>query len=167
MIRYNGYSNLVDLNQPGVFALVHVRTKRMYLSYSNNMLTAVGDHLSKAKAGTHTNNNLNKQYSNLRLYIIEVCDSNTVRSQYAYWYKKLQPGYNLVPAPQYRTRIDVDKEYRILVKLVSRSYSAIVLGVFSKMSEAIEFRKLVDSQVHIVPIYCTNELTRTYVLEHR
>lgn len=163
MIKYSGYSNLVTLNQSGVFALVHVRTKSMYLSYSNNILVAVGQHLSKASTGTHDNSFLNKHYSNLRLYIVELCDSNIVREQYSYWYNKLQPLYNKVPPPQYRVRIEVDHKYQILVKLVSKSGKHLVIGVFDKMEDAKMFKAVVQSQEHIRPLYASNELTRKYM----
>lgn len=164
MIKYTSYSNLLSLNQPGVFALVHVRTKSMYLSYSNNILTAVGHHLSKASTSTHDNSFLNKHYSNLRLYIIELCDSNIVKEQYAYWYHKLQPLYNKVPPVQYKVRIEVDHLYRILVKLVTRSNKHLVIGVFDKMEDAKVFRDLVLVQEHIRPVYACNELTKNYIL---
>lgn len=163
MKKYTGYSNLVTLNQSGVFALVHVRTKSMYLSYSNNILTAVGQHLAKASTGTHDNSFLNKHYSNLRLYIVELCDSNIVKEQYAYWYHKLQPLYNKVPPVQYRVRIEVDHLYRILVKLVTNSNKHLVIGVFDKMSDAKKFKAHVLEQEYIRVIYASNELTRKYI----
>lgn len=171
MFKYKGYSNLVELNQPGVFALVHVRTKSMYISYSNNILKSVSEHLSHAKKGTHVNSNLNKQYKNLRLYIIEICDYSNCKYQCAYWYKYYKDqGYNLYnkrKPVQYRVAIEIDiRTYKVLVQLVNKRKERIVLGVFDKVQEAEQFALLVQSQEVIRPLYATNELTRLYVLEH-
>lgn len=167
MIKYKGYSNLVELAQPGVFALVHYRTKAMYIGYSNNMLVSISDHLSKAKTGTHECKELNKMFKNLRLYVIEYSNSPKVRA--AYWYKQYSSLgitlYNQRVPVNYKARIEVGSDYLVYVKIVTNRNDALVLGVFTTMAEAKQFYDIVASQEQIVPIYATNELTRKYVEE--
>lgn len=172
MKKYSSYSSMAELLQPGVFAFVHARTKAMYLTYSNNMLAAIGTHLQSAQESTHICPSMNKQFKNLRLYIIETCTSrDNAKEQFGYWYRelsKIHKMYNRVPPTQYRVRVEIDNNAkRIFVKLVSNSNSQIVLGVFNKIEEAETFATVVRSQDYLRPIYSTNSLTISYLQEQR
>ena len=167
MFKIRSYSNIVELAQPGVFALVHVRTGTMYITYSNNMLTSISSHISRAKIGTHECAPLNKQFKNLRLYVLEYCEYSNIRVRHAYWYNLYKALghklYNRVPPVQYKARVIVTKDFFVHVELINKNKDILILGVFDKISDANEFCTLVNSQVPIAPMYATNELTRKYV----
>lgn len=168
MIKYKSYSNLLELGQSGVFALVHYRTKAMYIGYSNDILISVSHHLAKARAGQHECKALNKQYKNLRLYVLEYSNDPKIRCSYWYnYYSNL--GYHLYnrrSPVKYKLRIEIGSNYLVYVKIVTSRNDSQVIGVFSTLDEATEFYNFVLTQEQLRPILADNELTRKYVEEH-
>lgn len=166
MKKINSYSNIVSLARPGIFAFVHYRTKSMYITYSNNMLTAISSHITQAQDGVHSNKSMNKYFKNLRLYVIEECDSSNLTVQHSYWWKQFeQQGYkfyNTRPPLQYKVRTVILVDYSVQVQLINKNREVLVLGVFDNIQEANTFQQLVQSLDPIRPLYYNNLLTKSY-----
>jgi hypothetical protein len=153
--------SLSNLIQPGIFGIVNNRN--IYIGYSRNLLKAIAEQLDCIKSGTSY---LTADIDSCEVIIIETCTEHLKEKQ-AYWVDKyISDNYKVVNTSRllrYRPRIRVDKEFRVLVELVSKSNKSRVVGVFKKVSQATEFVELLRKNNPIIPLYADNAETREYL----
>ena len=156
---------LMDMNKPGVWAFVNDRDRIVYLSYTNNILTAVSRNLKELNDKTHSCRRMIRDKSKLQIQIIE---SGCQKAKLGYWVDFYRNrGYSLYRNNNgevtYKTRVAVTSDYLIHVLLVNKRNDKIVVGVFSKMEEAKSFIQThYPDKIHKI-VYSDNPLTKEFL----
>lgn len=158
-----------------VYALVHEGNKKVYISYSKNVVTSLArlleDVKDKKSIYKHLIDDAPKLEFKVLDYINTTDDSLDISLKLDYnieLYKQL--GYTLYndkyKLKKLKVSIEVDESInRIFVRLKSQDrHKSIVVGVFDKMWDAQEFACCFDSMSIVVPVYATNELSVKYFL---
>ncbi len=150
-----------------VYGLFNDQGKKVYIGYSNNTPKTLCNNLLDLKYS-------NKDFNLLEFKIIEAIeDSNRLKVRYEYWVSHYSNEgwemYRNFKAVQYKLRIEVKNDelvkgggnVLIYVKLVSRGYREVVVGVFDDLDECNKF--VADNYSNIIDvIFCSNELTIKY-----
>lgn len=163
---------MYNLSRSGIYALIDKRSRYVYICYSHDVIQSLSRNISQIASRTHRYKQLVRSRKRLDFVYLENIhyeDSRIdIASKVHYWieyYKNLEyTVLNKVKIKQYKVRTDITTDKIIHVKLISRSYKELVVGVFDNMIEANEFAKLYKQMNFITPIYSTNALTRAYVV---
>lgn len=160
---------LSSLPDKCIYGLFNDRDKKVYIGYSSNTLRTLYSNITNLKYS-------NKDFDQLEFRIIEpIEDNNRLRVRYQFWvsdYSNKGWGmYRDYKAVEYKVRIDIKNDqrfvyggnYLLYVKLVSRGYKELIVGVFDSLEECNKFVSLHYSNIHDI-IYADNELTRKYRL---
>lgn len=166
----NLMDNLTHLPEMCVFGLVHEPTKTMLLFRTKNIVTALSRIINEYK---YSNNKVLK----LPLIVFEeIKDSNNLWVRYNYWGKYYSDlDYVILNRCKYnikyklRTQIlgDFRKKYNSLpmfyVKVVSRRYKEVIVGIFDKVDDMNSFLETHYPNNRIDNItYSNNSLTKEY-----
>lgn len=131
------------------------------------MLQSIVPHLTQIRDRVHPCIPSNSKVKNLQLIVIETCSEDLLRVRHGYWIEHYRNTgytvYNKKDGLKYKVRIVVDKEFNVLVQLVSKRYDYTTIGVFNKVQEAQEFVDKVKLNNPIIPIYADNEQTKLYL----
>lgn len=159
--------SLSDLIQPGIFGIIHNRN--IYIGYSNNMLQAVSRQLTSIQDKVNVHFSSDTPINELQVVIIEtlVDTPHLLKIRQTYWVDDyILQGYQVVNTNRllrYHTRIRVDANYNVLVELVPRNKKSIIVGVFSKVSEAQAYSDFLNLSDPIIPLIADNDLTKQYL----
>lgn len=170
-ISYNQHllDNLNHLPEMCIFGLISETNKAIYIYRTKNIVTALNRIIKEYK---YSNKNILK----LPLIIIEdIKDSNNLWVRFNFHISNYSNiGYTIMNKPRnsikYKLRISIQGDFRMksdvrplfYVKVVSRRYKEIVVGVFDHISYMQEFidahyPNTIDSLV-----YSSNSLTQEY-----
>jgi hypothetical protein len=150
----NYRNKLVDLLQPGIFGIINNRNKSIYIGYGVNMLQAVSLQLSLVQNKASTYFPHTTKPSSLQVFIIETIspgeDSDSLKLSQTQWADKYtSDGYKVLNTARllrYNVRIRVDKNYNVLVELVSSNgRKRKVAGTFKSIIDAEEYANLLKS----------------------
>lgn len=127
-------------NQKGILALENSRNKRVLLVRSSDVLTTLSRILKECKSRNKKYRLLNKEFRQIEIKLV---DTNNDRISYAKWLAQYQSQgytfYSSYKAVQYSLKTDIDYLGHVIVKLVSRSYSEVIVGYFDSIEEADNF----------------------------
>lgn len=161
------FQDLVTIPKRCVYALVNERDKKAYIAYSSNTLGSICNLISS--------NKLQEDWSKLQIKILEtIQSSNKLKIRYQHWTTYYaNNGYRLYrdyKAVQYKLSIDVIEDHKrgvenrllFIVRLVSRGYKSVTVGVFGSMEEMNEFIRLHYTVIDDI-VCADNELTKKYL----
>lgn len=166
------FQELIKLPSQGIYGFFNSNDKRFYIGYSVNLPNALPQVIQRLESSNKVFNN-DKPRIQFRL-IEPILNKDALRMRHAYWvkfYKGL--GYLPYKEPKvcnYKLRIDVVNEtlgrgtgkYHFYVKLVSRGYRELVVGVFDNVLEMETFISDHYKEVNNI-IYSSNSLTNDYL----
>lgn len=168
----NLFQELNSLPKQCVYGLFNEIDKRVYIGFTINILVTLPRLLNNIN---YSNSLLKADLSKLEFRIIETIKENkSLRLRYQYWCRNYSNnGYMLYreyKAIQYRTRIEVIRNpldertdlYMCAVKLVSRGYKELTVGLFSNAAEAEAFVSEHYTSIDSI-IYADNYLTKRYL----
>lgn len=160
------FEELKNINKAGVFILKDAQTNSVYINYSSNIAQALARLL-----------NTNLYFPKYSFEILDIVTNNInlrVRCQY---YKDLYSsnGYNIINPKRvsnYKVVIEPIRDFRykelgrfiLSIKLVSRGYKELVVGVFNDYETLQRFLDQYYAGNLVTDIkYADNELTREYL----
>lgn len=168
----NLFVELNKLPKQCIYGLINNTDKRIFLGYSTNIVTALGRLIN------YSNNLFKDDLDKLELIVIEpIKNSNDLRLKLKYWFKEYSnKGFLFykkpINLPSYKLRIDLMADFRNVkegnylcyVKLISRRYRELTVGVFNTYGEAELFCKkyYINGQVNNI-IYSNNKLSKEYL----
>lgn len=137
---------LLQLNIPGVFALINPVDKKIYIGVGVSMLKAVIrllDDLTTNKAYSEIGADLR----HLQFTVLENCDRSLTRHglgiKLAWWVQKYeQEGYGLYSSnkgSRLRVNTFLDASGHVNVEIVSGGNKRVIVGVFKRVKEADQF----------------------------
>lgn len=148
----------------GILALENARDKRVLLIRSSDVLASLNRVIGLAKSRNKRWRLLYKDYRKLEIKLV---DTSNTRMAFEYWvevYSKLgYTFYSSYKAVQYVICTDVDSDYRVVVKLRSKSKYEIILGLFDTIKDAeafIDYAYPTKDVKHIA--YALNQRSREY-----
>lgn len=151
----------------GLYCFINKEDKRLYITWSIDLLRSVTRHIGMLCSGVHNYRNMQLDCNKLEFEFIETIedDRSDISLKYQYWveyYKEL--GYTLYAENQvskYKVVIKIKKSL-VYVTLKSTYYTNIVVGVFNNMPEAEEFASIINNLKIISPIYAINDLSKKF-----
>lgn len=161
--------DLLDYSTPGVWGFFNDKDKRFFISYSNNILSAVSRNISQIQDKTHTCRKLIRDLPHLNFVLLARSVQDTkdlkllaVELSDSFKAKGYTP-YNSKLLVSYKLRTVITKDYKIHVLLVNKRNDKIVVGVFDNIDEAHTFTQsnYPNNKVHKV-IYSDNSLTKEF-----
>lgn len=161
--------DLLDYSTPGVWGFFNDKDKRFFISYSNNILSAVSRNISQIQDKTHTCRKLIRDLPHLNFILLARSGQDTkelkllaVELSDSFKAKGYTP-YNSKLLVSYKLRTVITKDYKIHVLLVNKRNDKIVVGVFDNIDEAHTFTQssYPNNKVHKV-IYSDNSLTKEF-----
>lgn len=162
------FAELLDTSCSGIWGLVNEADRKIYLSYSNNILSSISRNISDLKSRCHSCRDLNNDLSKLSIIIVE---RNTPSSQLKLSLSNWMDNYRnnnyglyreFIPV-SYKLRKVVSKDYLVHVLLVNSRNDKIVVGIFDKMDLADQFINTHYKDNITKVIYSDNQLTGNYI----
>lgn len=147
-----------------VYALINDSDRRVYVSYSVDVLLAIRRLLVDYAV-------LDADYKSgkLRIAILETASDKRTMQLYVehYQIKYESLGYSFYKRNkfiQYKVQITIESDRLVYVFLVSRNYSKLIVGIFSKMDQARAFKAVLESSNPVLPVFALNGHTRRHCL---
>lgn len=166
------------LNQPrsAIFALYNRKTNRVHLTLAKNFVKHLSTISMGMQDGTFKHKQMVRDKDDLEVVVLETLpphELETLRIHMHYWYlycrdlgmKFYTKKCHIIFRPRTRIGLDYNGNTVVFVELVTRRNNAEVVAVFEKMYEAEEYIRDYLVGEFIVPVYATNELTKSYVTE--
>lgn len=161
--------DLLDYSKPGIWGFINEKDKRVFISYSNNILASVSRNISQIQDKSHSCRKLIRDLPNLTFVMLVCNDSTKTRKIRAVELMDSFVSRGYVPYTNklivsYKIRIVVTTDFKIHVLLVNRRNDKTVIGVFDKMDEASSFiqHNYPNNKIHNV-IYSDNSLTKEFI----
>lgn len=162
---------LVSLPEKSIYGFFNESDKICYIGFSRNTLSALNRNIQEFK---YRNNLIKQDLGKLEFRIIETIDDvNNLRIRYQYWvdhYTKMgYKSYRCYTAVGYKLHIEVigdlihsyNRKFLFHVKLVSRGYHELIVGIFDNKEEMDSFISREYRNIDRV-VYADNKLTRDY-----
>lgn len=162
-------NTLSQLPNMCVFALVNEKDKKIFIGKTTNLVTYLGRLINECQYS-------NKELLTLPFIILEsITDKPNLYVRFNYWINYYSnKGYLIYKKPKYRLnyklRIDLMGDFRMqyearhlfYVKILSRRYRELVIGVFDKIYDAEAF--IADNYPNGIEsvVYSSNSLTKEY-----
>lgn len=134
---------LMNLSQPGCYAIINEKHKMFHIKTSQNVLTSLATTLSDIFNKTYHIKQLSKdlKYINIKLLQLgELKDEKVTRLK---WYKLLlskgYKPYTLIASAHYTKKAVLLDNGKAQVRLVTRGKRAVPIKDFNSMQEAIEY----------------------------
>lgn len=147
-----------------VYALINDSDKKVYVSYSVDVLLAIRRLLADYAV-------LDADYKSgkIRIAILEtISDKKTMQLYVEHYQVKYEGmGYSFYKRNRfvhYKIQIAIETDRLVYVFLVSRNYSKLIVGIFSKMDQANAFKKVLENSNPILPVFALNGHTRRHCL---
>lgn len=161
---------LLDIPEVGVYGLINETEKKVYITYSEDMLGGISRLLRNIKDNNTGYRELRRDIDSLSIKIIETVNydytKRDLRDLFRYWSEYyVLLGYTLYrsyKALQCIVAIEMLPDLRVAVTLRNKALKGIIMGIFKTMSEANSFVQMYNSMDIIVPVYALNEDTREY-----
>ncbi len=163
------WQELSNIPNKCIYGIFNDVDKKVYIGYSSNTIRTIYSNMS-----TLVYSNMSSDWDKLDFRIIEIIDDPArLKIRYQYWVSdysnKGWTMYRDYKAVEYKVSIDIKNDpslvsgskYLLYVKLVSRGYKELIVGVFDDLDKCNEFVSLHYSNIHDI-IYCDNELTQKY-----
>lgn len=135
--------NLFNYPDMCVFGLINSKDHKIYLGYTINLPQALARIIKETKL---SNNKLNNDWNKLELVILETfTDRSNLRVRHKWYFNEYSNKgwmfYNKISnSTRYKLRLDIvsDKglDYKVKVKLLTRRYKEVVVGVFDTYEDA-------------------------------
>lgn len=163
--------NLLNIPSKSIYCFINEADKIVHISFSRNTLLSIYRNIQMIKQG----HGLLSQHSDkLSFRIIEtIVNDLDLRIRYQYWVRYYQAqGYQLYRsynAVGYKVILGVMSDaltskqglYHFCVKLVSRGYRELIVGVFNFESDAKLFIETHYTSIDRI-VYADNDLTRRF-----
>jgi hypothetical protein len=151
--------DILEWSRSGVFLAINARDSQVYISHSNNMLNAMTKLLERFKIGDGW------EYQILETFSGSTRNRMLIVQKYIEIYNKSFSVLNKKIPLKYTPGVQVinGPPFRVEVFLRSRNNRKMVVGVFKKMKDAIEFLDKHYSVEVTKIVHATNELTREYL----
>lgn len=169
------FQNLINYPDMCIYGLVNEIDKKIYLGYTSNLPLALSRIIKDSK---YSNNKLNKDFKKLELIIVEkITDRKNLRLRCKSWVNEYSNnGWMLykkeTKLPTYKLRIDVyrdearwtDEDLLVYVRLITRGYKELTVGVFSDYEEATIWSKenYPSNSINSI-VYAKNALTQEFL----
>ena len=163
----------LKLHKGGIAAFVNKVDQMIYIADTNSMLKFLERNTYKIVNGSHNYPRLMEDYKKLEFIVVEYIEDVETRKYLLGYYinKYINAGYKLYNRINYRKcYIASVTDYihtRIYVVLRNAGYKDVVLGVFDSYKESELFKAGLFNSPFILPVCCTNALTRAYMIEHQ
>lgn len=172
----NLYKEMYKLSSsPGIYALENTKDKRVLIFGSKNPLLYIAQLVSKVsvKSKNHKSQALIKDKKNLKLITLETgfkansSFDDVSKWSVLYWYNEYSrngyTSYTKVKPLQLILHVRVHYQYGAMVELRNKAGKAIVVGVFSMMSDAMSWIDTYYPDLdYINPIFACNLETINY-----
>lgn len=151
----------------GIYAFVNEEDRKIYVGYSKNIVTAFSRLVQNLKYS-----NMQEDADKLKFVILEnIVTERSLRLRYEYWSRKYSnEGWSLYRsyrAVSYRLRVDLFSDHSerslIGVKIVSRGYKELTVGVFESVGESRAFINEYYKDGVDNLIYASNRLTKEFI----
>lgn len=164
------FKSMYELPRMGIFEIRNDRNKEVYISYSKNLVQSVSRNILEMKDKIHVYKPLNYNIRDWKFSIIETlsrndslldisCKVRVVEHEYRNKGYTVKLHKNIM---QLRFRVDIDNDFKVYCKLITKSYNEYVVGIFKNMKDAEYFVDMYRNMGTIIPVYANNELTREY-----
>lgn len=167
---------LINYPEMCIYGLINTKDRKIYLGYTSNLPLALARIVKDIK---YSNNKLNKDAGKLELCILEtITDKKNLRLRYKFHQNDYSnKGWLLykrdTKLPTYKLRIDImansdgewSKESLVGVKLITRGYKELTIGVFQRYEEAVEWSDAAyeDKENIVNIVYASNKLTEKFL----
>ena len=136
--------NLFNYPELCIYGLINSKDHKIYIGYTTNLPSALSRIIKETK---YSNNKLKQDWNKLELIILEtITDRKNLRVRHRFYNNDYSnKGWMLYNKnsnlTSYKLRIDVmnngiGKDLNVQVKLISRRYREIVVGIFNTYEEA-------------------------------
>lgn len=140
------FKYLLLTNQPGVYALINEKDKKVYIGCSNAPIVALSKHIAMLANRTHPLKEIKKDRNKLKMSILCSCEGpykelhklieieNAIKRGYEL--------YNIENLPQYKARIRLihnkypGEGYKVVVQLVNKGKRTFDVRQFNNRTEA-------------------------------
>lgn len=159
---------LLKLSVSGVWGFINPTDKRIFISHSSNILSAISRNIQQIQDKSHSCRKLLRDLPHLQVTVFDVnlsAKDRKIRS--VHWlneYKQLgYTPYKDSIAVSYKLRTVITKNYEIQVQLVNKRNDKIIVGVFDKIDLATEFiQSTYPNNIVNRIIYSENSLTTLF-----
>jgi hypothetical protein len=164
----NLYPTLTNLSKPGIWAIVNERDRIVYLSQSNNVLSAVSRNISSIHDKSHSTRRLIRDKSLLSFVFLEEVATETDRKlRLNYWIDNYRNrGYTFYRKKNgeclYTPKVFITTDFKVHVTLVNKRNDKLVVGVFNTIQEANQFVESNYPNTFYSITYSNNTLTKEY-----
>ena len=163
---------LADLSCSGVWGLINESDNRIFISYSENILSAVSRNISHLKHASHSCRNLVSDFSKLELIVLERVSTPELKvkaGKYKEDYKaKGWQLYNTSIPVHYSVKTTISKDCKIQVFLVNKRNDKLVVGVFDSKQESDNFIQTHYPNNIVTSItYSQNSLSKEFFRKNR
>ena len=159
---------LATYSKSGIWGFINVTDKRIFISGSENILSAVSRNIEELLLKNHSCRLLLQDIPNLELIILETSvPKNQRKAKQSFCMDHyLSQGYSLYRTRKpvsYRITTAISNDYFVHVLLVNSRNDKIVVGVFDKMDDATQFITSHYNTSKIYNItYSKNNLTKLF-----
>jgi hypothetical protein len=147
---FNDFGLLGKLSRSGLFIIYNPNEKRVYINYSQNVLSFISNIMKQLKEGSWQFKTMIEDSSKLRIEVLEGgVDIETSKEHLLYWFERFsREGWEIynsgASSPKIkRTRVVIVDLFEkvIEVRLYNRRNEFDTVGVFNSIPEAEEFVK--------------------------
>lgn len=162
-------TQLFDYSTPGIWGILNRKDNRFFISYSNNILSAVSRNIAQIRDKCHPCRELVTDLNNLELFLFS-CPNTSSKdrkikiTEVSNQFKSMgYTPYNTKPAVSYKLRTAISTDYKIHVLLVNKRNDKVLVGIFTTIEDANSFiqSNYPNNQIHKVT-YSTNSLTKEF-----
>lgn len=163
--------DLLDIPECGIYALIHEKSKRIFLYYTNNMSNHFIRNLDNIKYGRVRDGHLKRYRKDYRFEVIEKLELPTTHLQrivQRHGLRDLEKKYTAIgykvtipsntPKFRFHTLLSSGNAC-IFLKLINKNNDSFVIGVFDNKAEC-------DSYIAYLGyphfIFCTNTISKLY-----
>lgn len=162
--------DLLDIPECGIYALIHEKSKRIFLYYSNNMSSHLMRLVQNLKYGRVREPHLKRYRKDYQFEIIEklpIPASNQERLLQRFSLREIEKKYKdlgyqvVVPCntPKFKFFVILDSNF-IKLFIINKNNDRILLGVFSTKKECDSYVEFLGTPKYVI---CNNRLTLDYM----
>ena len=160
---------LESLSVSVIWALANPVDKKIFISYSNNILSSLSRNISEILDNSHSCRQLISDYNRLELMILETpVPSNQLKVKSGHYMDHYKDNgwslYKANPPVKYTVKTLIAKDCKAHVVLVNKRNDKLVVGVFDTMHEADEFTSSAYPNNTVTTIiYSQNSLSKEFL----
>ena len=164
--------SLTNLSCPGVWAFVNESDKKIFISYSENILSAVSRNISELLSASHSCRSLVSDFSKLDLLVLEKVSKAETKVKAGRYKENYKADgwqlYNTSIPVQYSVKTTISNDCKIQVYLINRRKDKIVVGVFDSKQESDQFIQThYPNNIVTSIVYSQNSLSKEFFRKSR